>query len=244
MRPACARVCGRARAPRVTRAGRTRASGVVSGPRAGRPFVSPERPNPRRTRGDHAFARARGVAAGADAEINLFRRGSRASRFFRAAGPHSRKNLDVARARRARAFEFERSVVSVGAVVSVKGRARARRASAVVARVEGCARATDGDARARPSTTTTTTTTTTTDAVVARRRRRRRARRRSSSAVAPRPPETSHAVDGTVFNLHFTRQRGHGLFLFRMSIHIHMSNVFKCPYVYYLRLSHDSSESS
>ena len=118
--------------------------------------------------------RARGVAAGADAEINLFRRGSRASRFFRAAGPHSRKNLDVARARRARAFEFERSVVSVGAVVSVKGRARARRASAVVARVEGCARATDGDARARPSTTTTTTTTTTTDAVVARRRRRAR----------------------------------------------------------------------
>jgi hypothetical protein len=187
----------------------------------------------------------RGVAASADAEINLFRRGSRASRFFRAAGPHSRKNLDVARARRARAFEFERSVVSVGAVVSVKRRARARRASAVVARVEGCARATDGDARARPSTTTTTTTTTTTDAVVARRRRhRRRARRRSSSAVAPRPPETSHAVDGTVFNLHFTRQRGNGLFLFRMSIHIHMSNVFKCPYVYYLRLSHDSSESS
>jgi hypothetical protein len=51
-------------------------------------------------------------------------------------------------------------------------------------------------------------------------------------------------VDGTVFNLHFTRQRGNGLFLFRMSIHIHMSNVFKCPYVYYLRLSHDSSESS
>ena len=188
--------------------------------------------------------RARGVAASADAEINLFRRGSRASRFFRAAGPHSRKNLDVARARRACAFEFERSVVSVGAVVSVKGRARARRASAVVARVEGCARATDGDARARPSTTTTTTTTT--DAVVARRRRRRRrrARRRSSSAVAPRPPETSHAVDGAVFNLHFTRQRGNGLFLFRMSIHIHMSNVFKCPYVYYLRLSHDSSESS
>ena len=183
--------------------------------------------------------RARGVAASADAEINLFRRGSRASRFFRAAGPHSRKNLDVARARRARAFEFKRSVVSVGAVVSVKGRARARRASAVVARVEGCARATDGDARARPSTTTTTTTTT--DAVVARRRR---ARRRSSSAVAPRPPETSHAVDGAVFNLHFTRQRGNGLFLFRMSIHIHMSNVFKCPYVYYLRLSHDSSESS
>ena len=123
--------------------------------------------------------RARGVAAGADAEINLFRRGSRASRFFRAAGPHSRKNLDVARARRACAFEFERSVVSVGAVVSVKGRARARRASAVVARVEGCARATDGDARARPSTTTTTTTTTT-DAVVARgvvrRPRSRRAR--------------------------------------------------------------------
>ena len=78
----------------------------------------------------------------------------------------------------------------------------------------------------------------------ARRRRRRRARRRSSSAVAPRPPETSHAVDGAVFNLHFTRQRGNGLFLFRMSIHIHMSNVFKCPYVYYLRLSHDSSESS
>ena len=117
--------------------------------------------------------RARGVAAGADAEINLFRRGSRASRFFRAAGPHSRKNLDVARARRARAFEFERSVVSVGEVVSVKRRARARRASAVVARVEGCARATDGDARARPSTTTTTTTTTT-DAVVARRRRRAR----------------------------------------------------------------------
>ena len=116
--------------------------------------------------------RARGVAASADAEINLFRRGSRASRFFRAAGPHSRKNLDVARARRARAFEFERSVVSVGAVVSVKRRARARRASAVVARVEGCARATDGDARARPSTTTTTTTTT--DAVVARRRRRAR----------------------------------------------------------------------
>ena len=77
-----------------------------------------------------------------------------------------------------------------------------------------------------------------------RRRRRRRARRRSSSAVAPRPPETSHAVDGAVFNLHFTRQRGNGLFLFRMSIHIHMSNVFKCPYVYYLRLSHDSSESS
>jgi len=185
--------------------------------------------------------RARGVAAGADAEINLFRRGSRASRFFRAAGPHSRKNLDVARARRARAFEFKRSVVSVGAVVSVKGRARARRASAVVARVEGCARARDGDARARPSTTTTTTTTTT-DAAGARRRRR--ARRRSSSAVAPRPPETSHAVDGAVFNLHFTRQRGNGLFLFRMSIHIHMSNVFKCPYVYYLRLSHDSSESS
>ena len=78
----------------------------------------------------------------------------------------------------------------------------------------------------------------------ARRRRRRRARRRTSSAVAPRPPETSHAVDGAVFNLHFTRQRGNGLFLFRMSIHIHMSNVFKCPYVYYLRLSHDSSESS
>ena len=77
-----------------------------------------------------------------------------------------------------------------------------------------------------------------------RRRRRRRARRRSSSAVAPRPPETSNSVDGTVFNLHFTRQRGNGLFLFRMSIHIHMSNVFKCPYVYYLRLSHDSSESS
>ena len=185
--------------------------------------------------------RARGVAAGADAEINLFRRGSRASRFFRAAGPHSRKNLDVARARRARAFEFERSVVSVGAVVSVKGRARARRASAVVARVEGCARATDGDARARPSTTTTTTTTTTTDAVVARRRRRARV---VVVVVAPRPPETSNAVDGTVFNLHFTRQRGNGLFLFRMSIHIHMSNVFKCPYVYYLRLSHDSSESS
>ena len=80
----------------------------------------------RRDRGDaHVDIFTRGVAAGADAEINLFRRGSRASRFFRAAGPHSRKNLDVARARRARAFEFERSVVSVGAVVSVKGRARA-----------------------------------------------------------------------------------------------------------------------
>ena len=130
--------------------------------------------------------RARGVAAGADAEINLFRRGSRASRFFRAAGPHSRKNLDVARARRARAFEFERSVVSVGAVVSVKGRARARRASAVVARVEGCARATDGDARARPSTTTTTTTT---DAVVARRRRRARVvvHRPRSRRARPKP---------------------------------------------------------
>ena len=40
-----------------------------------------------------------------------------------------------------------------------------------------------------------------------RRRRRRRARRRASAAVAPRPPETSNAVDGAVFNLHFTRQR-------------------------------------
>ena len=170
--------------------------------------------------------RARGVAAGADAEINLFRRGSRASRFFRAAGPHSRKNLDVARARRARAFEFERSVVSVGAVVSVKGRARASLDDDDDDDDDRRGRRASSSSRAR------------------RRRRRRRARRRSSSAVAPRPPETSNAVDGTVFNLHFTRQRGNGLFLFRMSIHIHMSNVFKCPYVYYLRLSHDSSESS
>ena len=185
----------------------------------------------------------RGVAAGADAEINLFRRGSRASRFFRAAGPHSRKNLDVARARRARAFEFERSVVSVGAAFpSSDARARVgRRPSSRASR----------DARARR---------TATRARVPRRRRRRRRRptrssrvvvvaRASSSSSSSRAASCivrsrSNAVDGAVFNLHFTRQRGNGLFLFRMSIHIHMSNVFKCPYVYYLRLSHDSSESS
>jgi len=110
--------------------------------------------------------RARGVAAGADAEINLFRRGSRASRFFRAAGPHSRKNLDVARARRARAFEFERSVVSVGAAFpSSDARARVgRRPSSRASR----------DARARR---------TATRARVPRRRRRRRRRPTRSSRV-------------------------------------------------------------
>ena len=188
--------------------------------------------------------RARGVAAGADAEINLFRRGSRASRFFRAAGPHSRKNLDVARARRARAFEFERSVVSVGAAFpSSDARARVGRRPSSRASRDARARRTATRARV-PRRRRRRRRRRPTRSSRARRRRRRRARRRSSSAVAPRPPETSHAVDGTVFNLHFTRQRGNGLFLFRMSIHIHMSNVFKCPYVYYLRLSHDSSESS
>ena len=110
--------------------------------------------------------RARGVAASADAEINLFRRGSRASRFFRAAGPHSRKNLDVARARRARAFEFERSVVSVGAAFpSSDARARVgRRPSSRASR----------DARARR---------TATRARVPRRRRRRRRRPTRSSRV-------------------------------------------------------------
>ena len=189
--------------------------------------------------------RARGVAAGADAEINLFRRGSRASRFFRAAGPHSRKNLDVARARRARAFlnSNEASFPSGRSFPSRDARARVGRRPSSRASRDARARRTATRARV-PRRRRRRRRRRPTRSSRARRRRRRRARRRSSSAVAPRPPETSHAVDGTVFNLHFTRQRGNGLFLFRMSIHIHMSNVFKCPYVYYLRLSHDSSESS